>query len=277
MLSDGPNVRELEILVKERYNVDYVIACSSCTIGLLISIQALDKLFNIPKLISTPSFGWYSSKWAIETSGHECEWIDIDPHTWLYDHNSYIDIVAMPIHTFGSVDVNDSRFVIYDGAHALGSKIKDFGNATVMSLAPTKLITSCEGGLILTNDQQIAEEIIQLRHHVSRMSELNAIWGIETLEHIDEVLEWKKKVYEYYKKNLPGTFQYIPNHSNYNTIGFLTDLYMPPEIEYKKYYLPLRFGLPNTNNVYGKMVCLPSWYGVDYEYVVERIKEFNRL
>ncbi len=67
----------------------------------------------------------------------------------------------------------------------------------------------------------------------------------------------------------------IPRDSNFATIGFLTEMKMPPEIEFRKYYVPLVSGFPNTNYIYGKMVCLPSWFGVDYEKVVERIIQFN--
>jgi len=274
MISNGKNVRELEEEVKNLYNIDHVIACSSCSIGLLITLQAFDAISNWNWSVYTPAFAWFSSKWAIENSNNKPVFLDVDKNTWLMEPQDVLD-VALPVHTFGSVHECDYQFTFYDGAHALGAKIKDFGKATVFSLAPTKLITACEGGLILTNDSELAAEINKLRDKVSRMSELNALWGLETLERLDDVLEWKKSCYNYYKTHLKGQFQEIPHASNFNTIGFLTDYIMPSDVEFKKYYVPLKKGFKNTNYVYGKMICLPSWFGVDLEYIVDRILGFN--
>jgi dTDP-4-amino-4,6-dideoxygalactose transaminase len=107
------------------------------------------------------------------------------------------------------------------------------------------------------------------------MSEPNAFMGIQTFFKIPEILDEKKAMYDYYKHNLPGTFQEVLHSHNYNTIGFLTDLQIPPHIEYRKYYEPLNPYFPITNEVYQKIVCLPSWYGVDYEKITEDIIQYN--
>lgn len=277
MLSNNQYVRELEYIIQHHYNTEYAIATSSCTIGLLISLQVLKKEYFI-SYVDTPSFGWFSSKWAVESCGLSPIFTDINKTTWLMDKDFSVSECALPIHTFGNVIKEyDADYIVYDGAHALGSKLFDIGDATVLSLAPTKLFTACEGGIILTNNHNLAKEMIMLRDKCSRMSELNAVWALETLKHFDEILEWKKKCYYYYKNHLKGQFQEIPYHSNFNTVGFLTDMKMPPEIEFRKYYFPLdlKKTLLNTTHIYGKIVCLPTWYGVDYERVVNRINGFN--
>jgi len=278
ILSNGKYCRKLEKQIKELYDVEHVITTSSCSIALLITLQIVEKKYALGYM-ATPSFGWFSTKWAIDTiKSLDTLFVDIERDTWLMSDTSYWN--TLPIHTFGSIYKDPySENKIYDGAHALGSKITDFGIATVMSLAPTKIITSCEGGLILTNDHDLAKDIIFLRDKISRMSEINAIWGLETLLYLEEVMNWKKKCYYYYKRYLSGygTFQEIPNDSNFNTIGFLTDFKMPEQIDFRKYYFPLKKGFPNTNYVYGKMVCLPSWFGVDYEYITNRIIERNEV
>ena len=113
------------------------------------------------------------------------------------------------------------------------------------------------------------------------MSEVHAIIGLQTLTHLDEVLEWKEKVYNYYKEHLPGIFQKIPYQSNYNTIGFLNEenLKIPSHIEYRKYYDPIfeQELYPNTDYVFSKIICLPSYYNCPYEQIVEDIKEANEL
>ncbi len=269
MLSNGETVKALEKAIKELYDVEYVIACSSCSQGLLLTLQASS---FVDEEIATPSFAWYSSMWAINMF-NKTKFIDINKTSWLMNESR--NQVSMPVHTFGNIVEYNSPFVLYDGAHALGSRIKDFGLATVFSLAPTKLVTSCEGGIIVCTDKEMAEEIRYLRDIFSRMSEPNAAYGLETLKSLDEILAWKKKLFNYYSSNLPGIFQQIPHSSNYNTIGFLTDLKIPSHIECRKYYEPLDFSLPNTKFVYNKIVCLPSWYGVDYEKITNDILEYN--
>jgi dTDP-4-amino-4,6-dideoxygalactose transaminase len=92
------------------------------------------------------------------------------------------------------------------------------------------------------------------------------------------VLSWKKEVYNYYRKHLDGIFQKIAESSNHNTIGILTSLKIPEHIETRKYYQPIELNndLPNTEAIYRSIVCLPSWYGVDYKQIVNDINEFNK-
>jgi dTDP-4-amino-4,6-dideoxygalactose transaminase len=268
MLSNDEQVRELEENIKSYYDVDYVIACSSASIGLLICSNVLH--YGIKPYISTPSFGWKSIADIIKLRNIEHKYVDIDRNTWLA--NTFCNL---PVHTFGNIIESPKVNVVYDGAHALGAKIKYFGDATVFSLAPTKLVTACEGGIIVTNNKSFAEICTEYRNNISRMSEPNAFYGNSTFKEIDKFLDWKESLYHYYKRKLPGIFQEIPHSSNYNTIGMLTDLKIPPHIQVKKYYEPLDFSLPNTKYVYNKIVCLPSWYGVDYEKVVNDILEYN--
>lgn len=275
MLSNGPKVRLLEEAIKELYDVEYVIACSSCTIGLLIALRAL--IFPI----TLPAFTWKSVGDILFSQS--INFIDIDARTWNIRENakgiSHINEEGSLLanHTFGNIVECVSNNIIYDGAHALGAKIKDIGLATVFSLAPTKLVTACEGGLILENNNSEVQYHKLLRDRIGRMSEPNAEYGLCTLEHLDEILDWKKKLYDYYKRRLPGIFQEIPHSSNYNTIGMLTTLKIPPHIECRKYYEPLSFEehLKVTKYVFNKMVCLPSWYGVDYEKITHDILEYN--
>ena len=190
--------------------------------------------------------------------------------------------VVMPTHTFGNITESPRLFrnkVIYDGAHNLGCKIKDIGDATVFSLAATKIITSCDGGLVITNNGKLARYLKKYRDLCCRMSEIHAIIGLYTLQFLDEVLEWKRKVFKYYEENIPGVFQEIPIESNYNTIGFLNveALIIPKEIEIKQYYEPIKKGFIYSDYVHNLMVVLPSYYGCDYKRIVEMIQEVNDL
>ena len=285
MISNKENVKELENTIAEHYDVRYAIATSSASQGLLIALQALYRIYPVRQnSVLTPAFAWYSSKYAIESAGKTCCFMDIDPETWnmIQEEDDMLYSITMPLHTFGNVCEIESEYKIYDGAHSLGSHIRDFGDATVLSMAPTKIITSIEGGIILTDDTAMAGKILAIRDKVSRMSEIHAIFGNAYLKHIDEVMNFKKVVFDYYRNNLKGTctFQKTDLDSNRNTIGMLTDLKIPDCIETKKYYLPLGESgiglLENTMRVYDRIVCLPSYCGCPYEQIVDIINAFNK-
>ena len=276
-ITDGKYVRLLEEMIKEIYDVEYVIATSNCTMGLFLCFQY--EVFP-NEVIHMPNFTWISPYLCIPNTK---QFYDIDKQTWLMKHwpkggSDYI----FPTHTFGSiVEIEREYHVIYDGAHALGSVINKFGDATVLSLAPTKLVTSCEGGLVLTNEQHLADLVRFRKSRCARMSEVHALIGLYTLKHLSEILEWKKRVYHYYKSYIPGVFQKVPHDSNFNTIGFLNieNLKIPDHITKKQYYEPIfeMELLPNSFEVYKKMVCLPSYFGAPYVQIVEDIKEANEL
>lgn len=278
ILTNNKNTRELEDRIKELHKTDYAIATSSGSQALVIALQSLIKTAKkISPCAYTQSFTWYSTPYAIHTCNKLPIYCDIDTDTWNMKQECDYKL-AVPVHTFGNVSSIESDFKIYDGAHCLGTKIEDIGDATVLSLAPTKLVTSIEGGIILTNDSKLAKYILELRDKVSRLSEIHAIFGNTYLNHIEEILNWKKEVYDYYRKHLDGIFQKTAESSNHNTIGMLTSLKIPDHIETRKYYEPIQLSkdLPNTEAIYKSIICLPSWYNCPYKQIVEDINEFNK-
>lgn len=276
MLTNGKYVRELEEKIAMMYNVDYAIATSNATQGLVIALDHI-KYISKARSIHTPAFGWYSSLYAIKKNNLVPHFIDITDDEWTMKHDKCK--LALPIHTFGNSCLSPADYILYDGAHSLGSKLIDIGDATVLSLAPTKIVTSIEGGIVLTNIEKLATHTKFLRDKTCRMSEIHAIFGLKYLNHIDEIMRYKKEAFDYYQNNLVGQFQYTKVTTNYNTIGMLTNLLIPDSIEVKRYYEPLSStkGLKNTQFVYKNIVCLPSWYGVDYKEVVRRINEFTSV
>ncbi len=277
-LTKGDVVIQLEEAIKKLYNVKYCIATSSATLGLFFSWKFFEQWFVGPLHLS--NFTWPSFYYMMSSNAF-IRFHDINPKTWLME-NDYMGGIVMATHTFGNITECPRLYrnkVIYDGAHNLGCKIKDIGDATVFSLAATKIITSCDGGLVITNNMGLATYLKKYRDLCCRMSELHAIIGLYTLQFLDEVLEWKFKVSEYYRENIPGVFQEIPIESNYNTIGFLNleELIIPENIEIKQYYKPIKRGFAYSDSIYDLMVVLPSYYKCDYKKIVELIQEVNDL
>lgn len=265
-------VPALEEIIRELYDVEYVISTSSCTMGLYISLLYLN-----PSIIQVPMFNWWSVLYILKALKHNIVWNDIDINTWLPIER--YNTPSLYLNTFGNIGKSKKKDAIYDSSHCLGAKIEDMGLVHVFSLAPTKLITSGEGGIIITNNEYFYKYVIEQRDKICRMDEVRALIGCVYFQYLDIILSWKKMLYDYYKKNIPGQFQEIKNNSAYNTIGFLniTNLKIPKHIKTKQYYEPIwDNGIKNnTKKIYKQMICLPSYYECPYKQIVEDIKELN--
>jgi hypothetical protein len=125
-----------------------------------------------------------------------------------------------------------------------------------------------------------------VRDLISRMSEANAIMVMEGLPYLTTLLEWKKDSYNLYKKAFPEFQFQVCQNSNHQVIGMLLDsheqqqkLMMDGRVEFKAYYEPMHIKfhgnvkLPVTEDVSRRIICLPSWYRVDREKVVNIVKE----
>ena len=242
MLSNvGIYVRKLEEVLERKLQVDHVIATSSCTLGMILALQALGLR---GKRVAVPSFTFNATGLACYWTGNELNYVDVD-ETLTVDPKLLATLrgkvdFLLPVHLYGNpCDVDALRDwgakekapVVYDAAHALGSSLRGkpiggFGTAEVFSLSPTKLITTGEGGLVTTNDSKLADRIRLLRNYGNhpdytcdvpglnaRMSEINAVVGLEMVGHLERYVESRNRYVERYKRKLdsiPGIeFQQI--------------------------------------------------------------------
>jgi len=277
VLTNGSFCRELEEMVSSLYHVDYVFTCSSGSVGLWIALNVLKT-----RKVIMPSFTWKSLKYV--TANYEVKWLDIDRKTWLpkiekKEVGTYIINL-----TFGNVDdysdkIPKGSHLIYDGAHAFGARIPDWGDIFVFSLAPTKPFTTGEGGLIVTNDPKLAREIEQMRNACGRMTELQAVLGQIYLGKLGTVLTRRRKIWDYYRRRLPYKPQKIAKSTSYSVYGMLVEPHereklvkrIEGKMEYKIYYEPIHtdLKLKNTEYVYHRILCIPSYADVNEEKVVK--------
>ncbi len=116
--------------------------------------------------------------------------------------------------------------LIEDSAHSLGTKYKNFnagnlGDLSVLSFTPHKIITTGQGGMILTNNQKLANNITKLKSFNRRagksdwhdgfglnfkFTDLQAALGLSQLARLKENIKTKRKIYQYYKKHIDNEF-----------------------------------------------------------------------
>lgn len=258
MITNGPVVRQLEIAVEDTFRISHAVAVSSCTSGLMLVLKCL----GIKGKVAIPSFTFFATAHAVGWNGLEPVFVDIDEETWTLSPASleealreHKDVVAvMPVHTFGNpceverIDTlaKEKRLaVIYDAAHAMGSKVGEdwvgtFGDAEVFSLSPTKMVVAGEGGIIATRDSDLAGKLRAGRDYGNagdydpvlvglnaRMSEFHAALAVESFKLLELNVRRRNSVAERYKaglSDLPGLrFQKIKqgNRSTYKDFTVL--------------------------------------------------------
>ena len=186
-LTAGPKVRAFEDAFAERHKVKHAIAVTSATTALHLALVALD--IKPGDEVIVPAFTWVSTANVVLYQGAEVVFCDIDPKTFnidpvkLKEKISYRTKAIMVVHLFGlCAPIDEIKSIagqipiIEDGACAAGSAYKGvpaggLGKMGCFSFHPRKSITTGEGGMITTNDDELGEKLQILRNHGASISE----------------------------------------------------------------------------------------------------------
>lgn len=190
-LTQGPAVERFEQEVARYCDAKFAVAVSSATAALHIACLAAglksgDNLWTSPNtFVASANCGLYC--------GARPDFVDIDPRTYNLSVDALkqklaraenlgeLPKIVIPVHFAGqSCDMDaiaglGKRYgftVIEDASHAIGGRYRDtrvgscaFSDMTVFSFHPVKIITTGEGGMILTNRQDLYEKLVRLRSH----------------------------------------------------------------------------------------------------------------
>jgi perosamine synthetase len=185
----GPHVAEFEQLVGEYTGSRHAVATSSCTTSLHIALAALGVKPGDEVIV--PAFTWVSTANAAEYLGARPVFCDVDLATFNILPSAVEAAVTertvgiVPVHLFGlSADLDPiieiarahSLWVVEDAACSLGGWYRGrhtgtVGNAGCFSFHPRKSITTGEGGMLTTQDDELATLARSLRDHGARRSD----------------------------------------------------------------------------------------------------------
>ena len=215
-LSQGPVVADLETRFAKWCGAKHAIAVSSGTAGLHLAMLAHG--IKAGDEIITSAFTFIASANAALYVGARPVFVDVDPQTFNLDPSLVEAAITphtraiLPIHLYGypaaipeldAIAKRHGLVLIEDacqahGATVNGRKVGTFGASAVFSLYPTKNMMAGEGGLITTNDDQVAERARMLRSHGAsrtyehdvlgynfRLSDLHAAIGRVQLARLD--------------------------------------------------------------------------------------------
>ena len=239
MLVEGVNVAAFETAVGRYTGARHAIAVSSGTAALHLALVAVG--VGPGDEVIVPGFTFPASANVIELAGAVPVLVDIDLATFNLDPAALERLVTprtraiMPVHLFGQSAEMDvvaavarahGLKVVEDAACALGARYRGracgaLSDAGCFSFHPRKVITTGEGGMVLTDDDKLAERLRLLRnlgfskprfyHEVPafnfRMTGYQAAMGLAQFRKIDHILSEKRRIavtYNHYLSDING-------------------------------------------------------------------------
>jgi len=233
--SDGPFVQEFEKLFSNYIGVDYGVAVCNGTAALETALYAAG--VNNGDEVILPAFTIISCALAVIRLGAVPVLLDAEPDTWNMDVSQLESRITsrtkviMPVHIYGHpVDMDPllaiakryNLIVVEDAAEAhgaeyLGRKCGSLGHISAWSFYANKIITTGEGGMVLTSDKKMAERASSYRNlcfnpsrrfyhtelgHNFRMTNLQAAIGVAQMERIEEFVQIKRRLGAHYREGL---------------------------------------------------------------------------
>jgi len=227
----GELVLELENKLKDFLVVENMLLTNNGTSPLQIALKNLGKGGEI---ITTP-FSYVATTAAIVWENCTPIFVDIHPEYLTIDETKIEEAITskttaiLATHVYGNpcnieaieiIAKKHKLSVIYDAAHTFGVTYKgksifEYGDTSTCSFHATKLFHTGEGGAIFSTNKELFHKLFHshnfghngpLKFHGlginAKMSELQAAMGLSVLPYMDKILKSRKKVVDYYKKNL---------------------------------------------------------------------------
>jgi len=282
--------------------------------------------------VIVPAFSFMATANVVEMVGAKPVFCDVDSYCnieipEIEQHITQATKAIIPVHEFGHVceveyicEIAEQYglIVIEDAACALGAKERGsfagtFGNAGVYSFHPRKIITSGEGGMVVTNQLEVAEKIRALRNHGAhdgefvmpglnyRMTEFQAALAHSQLKRLDDMIAERNRIAKMYMNELPERLDPVWFwHNTWQTFYILLDSTeersrvmqalkskgiesnygaqcIPAQKYYQeKYELDCNKLFPNAMKAYTRGLTLPMYQGLNSETIKTICNEIKR-
>jgi perosamine synthetase len=246
-LVQGKYVQLLEKAIAELVVVEHAVAVSSGTATLHLALLSLG--IGPGDEVVVPAFSYVATANVVELVGARPVFVDIHPDTFIIDPNMIEAAITqrtkalMPVHEFGYpadmeriLDI--AKFyrlpVIEDAACALGSdwngcKVGAWGKIGSFSLHPRKTVTSGEGGVLTTNDSDLAKFFKVMRNHGIdirdgsmdfvaagfnyRMTDIHAALALGQVGRLEAIIAKRHAIVGFYDKEMKPRFFQKPKPS----------------------------------------------------------------
>jgi len=233
--SAGRYIEQFERTWAEYCGMKYGVAVSNGTTALEVAVGCLDLKSGDEVIV--PAFTIISCVLAVVYNGAKPVLVDSEHETWTIDVGKIEEKISgktkaiMPVHIYGhpcymgpilKIARKYNLAIIEDAAEAHGAEYKGkrcggFGDISCFSFYANKIITTGEGGMVLTNSEHYAEKARSLRNlcfrkkrrfyhtelgHNFRLTNIQAAIGLAQIERIDELIERKRRIGKMYTEKL---------------------------------------------------------------------------
>jgi UDP-4-amino-4,6-dideoxy-N-acetyl-beta-L-altrosamine transaminase len=267
-LTQGPAVPLFEKTVREACGAEYAVAVNSATSALHIALMALG--VGAGDTVWTSPNTFVASSNAALYCGASVDFVDIDLDTYnlsiislreKLEHAAVLGVlpkVVIPVHLTGqpcdmrAIHELSQQYgfkVVEDASHAIGGRYRDgaignceYSDITVFSFHPVKIVTTAEGGMALTNNSALAEQMSLLRSHGItrdpllmtrvpegpwyyeqialgynyRMTDLQAALGASQMQRLKEYVARRHEIAALYTQELQGLPLVLPKQAEFS-------------------------------------------------------------
>jgi perosamine synthetase len=245
----------------------YAVATTSGTIALFIAIKALDVKYNDKVIV--PDLTFVASPNSVELAGGAVTLVDINKNDLCLDVNKTKNSIQKNTKGIMAVDFNgratdlltikefaekNDLFVIEDACHTIGSYYNGkhmgfYSDVGIFSLATPKIITTGQGGLLVTDNDELYEKFRMIKdfgrdmdkkhtmnhafEHVIigynfKFTEFQAAVGLAQMKKLPQRIKHKKNMYKLYRENLSNVkgIEFLETDLN-NIVPWFNDILLP--------------------------------------------------
>ena len=313
--------KEFEELVKKHTNSKHVISVANGTLALYCCLLALG--LESGDEVIVPNLTFIATANAVIMAGGKPIFCDVDVDTMCIDTKKIESLITnrtkviIPVHLYGNAanlyeikDICDKNNIklLEDAAQGVGVFYDDkhvgtIGDCGILSYYGNKTITCGEGGVILTNDDEIAKKCYRLKNHGRdkkgifihehigfnfSFTEMQAAIGISQMEKLERIIERKKVIQDRYVNELKDVGDLISQKfdNKVKPVHWFTSFLSKSKIELSKYLLenniqtrdffypldlqpcykiPKSDDYKNSHFLYNNGISLPSSYNLTDE------------
>ena len=257
-LTEFKKTEEFEAMIADFLGVEHAVVVTSGTVALYLALRALD--IGIGDSVVVPDYTMIATPNAVKWTGAEVILVDVERDTLCLDlskvelQSNTKAMMYVPINgRSGDMDrvvlfCRENRLhLIEDACQAFGSRwnnrlLGTFGDVGVFSFTPHKIITTGQGGAVVTNDKKIYQKVKQLKdfHRVRpgvdqhtgigynfKFTDLQAVVGIEQMKIIEQRIERKRAIYNAFQEGLSDLdfLEFLPLDME-QTVPWFVDVFL---------------------------------------------------
>lgn len=324
----GKEVKLFEEKMAEYVGRNYAIAVNNGTSALDVLLRTLD--IGHGDEVVVPAVSYIASATSVSLVGANPIFVDVDDKMTI-NHEFIDDVITEKTKAVMAVDLTGSPCdydallkkcneydicLIIDGAQSLGSTYNDksclsYGLMGITSFHAAKILTTVEGGMVFTDDDELAKKARAIRNQGEtgetyvheylggnyRMTDISAAFAIKQLERFEETLRDRERKVEYYKTLLTKIVEFLKVREEGTSCNFIFPIFLKEREKLSKF---LKTNGIDTRKIYPMIIpqqpvykvkksypmaewfckynlSLPLYAGLSFEqirYICDRIKEF---